>query len=711
MTDKYTNRLIHEKSPYLLQHAHNPVDWYPWGEEAFMKARNKKMPIFLSVGYSTCHWCHVMEHESFEDESIADMMNKNFINIKVNREENPAVDKLYMTFIQLSSGRGGWPMSVFLTPELKPFFGGSYFPPDDRYGKPGFKSIIQNLSELWYQDPSKVIQSGEDIINRVKFYLRSQPPEQGSEVNPSKIAHTTYSYFKSSYDSINGGFSKAPKFPTPVQIQFLLNYYVYHRKTNPAESENALNMALFTLEKITMGGIHDHVGGGFHRYSTDKKWHVPHFEKMLYDQAQLLSLYSSAYIITRKEIFASTIRDIIQYVSRDLFKAKGGFYSAEDADSLPTKDSPKKKEGAFCVWELNEIESLLEPQHVSIISSYYDIREEGNVDPSHDSQGELANKNVLAVSTDLESLSKKFGLPTSEIQLIIYGCNATLWIHRRNHRPKPDLDDKILTAWNGLMISGLTRAFEAIRDLNALCLAISTAEFLYNELYDQSTHVLYRIYCDGLSNIEGFVDDYSNLIQGLIDLYQVTLDEKWIKWANDLQKKQDDLFYDNNRGGYFNVSLHDKNILIRMKDELDGAEPSANAVSMSNLTRLYSLLNVSENKTRADAAVRAFQTQLTAIPYVMPSMVCSCLLLQYGLKEIIIVGAGDTLNEWLNIIHSVFLPNKLIMLARQNGFLCMNPTVKEIADKNTSPTVYICTHFQCSPPIHDSELLNKMLIE
>ncbi|KAI8328592.1 Six-hairpin glycosidase-like protein [Choanephora cucurbitarum] len=598
---KYTNRLIHEKSPYLL------VDWFPWGQEAFDKARNEHKPIFLSVGYSTC------------------------------QEENPGVDKLYMTYVQLTSGGGGWPMSVFLTPELNPFFGATYFPPEDQFGKPGFKTLLKRIAQLWNANPDKVIASGKNITEQLRSYIQAKPTESSQELDPTEIAAETYHHFENSFDAVHGGFGGSPKFPTPVQLQFLLDYYMYNRHHGSKASENAqkaLDMALFTLKKIASGGIHDHVGSGFHRYSTDNKWHVPHFEKMLYDQAQLMSLYSSAYQITGDPLFANVTRDIICYVSRDLQHTKGGFYSAEDADSLPTQDASKKLEGAFCVWETSEIEAVLGPEKARVFNTHYHCQAKGNINPAQDPHQELVHKNVLIEYGSIEDTAKVTGMTPTEVASILKEGRAKLWEYRSTARPKPHRDEKVITSWNGLMITGLVHAYEALEDESILSLAIAAANFIYEELYQPTTHILLRSYCGGASDIEGFIDDYAYLTQALLDLYEVTFDERWLEWAYTLQEKQNQLFYDQQDGGYFNVASSDKTLLLRLKEEQDGAEPSANAVSLRNLVRLGTLLEKPAWTTLAKETAYAFKLSLTKFPFAIPALVSAFMLATSGLKEV-----------------------------------------------------------------------------
>src|SRR5207248_1282642 len=441
---EHTNRLAQEKSPYLLQHAHNPVDWYPWGEEAFAKARREDKPIFLSVGYSTCHWCHVMAHESFENEEVAAIMNREFVNIKVDREERPDVDRVYMTFVQATTGGGGWPMSVWLTPDLKPFVGGTYFPPEDRYGQPGFKNVLERIAAAWKQDHEKIAGQGTKIIDALR---EAQTAESSAvETIDTKILDAAYEQFSRSFDARDGGFGSAPKFPHPVTLNFLSRFYA--RDPSSATGKHALEMDLFTLRKMAAGGMHDHVGGGFHRYSVDRYWHVPHFEKMLYDQAQLAVAYLDAFQITQDRQFASVARDILDYVARDLTSNEGGFFSAEDADSLFEHGKPEHGEGAFYIWTKQEISDVLRADVAEIFDRFYGVESEGNAPAGSDPQDEFEGKNTLIQRYSVEEIARIYKKTSDEIERLLAESRRKLF-EIRAKRPRPHLDDKIITAWNG----------------------------------------------------------------------------------------------------------------------------------------------------------------------------------------------------------------------------------------------------------------------
>ncbi|VDI05604.1 Hypothetical predicted protein [Mytilus galloprovincialis] len=513
---KFRNRLANEKSPYLLQHASNPVNWYPWGKEAFTKAQEENKPIFLSVGYSTCHWCHVMERESFENEEVGKILNDDFVCIKVDREERPDVDKVYMTFVQATHGSGGWPMSVWLTPDLKPIVGGTYFPPDDRYyGRPGFKSILKKIAQQWEEKRELIDHQGTAILDALmNGTLLAGQADLGCPGRES--VSKCYDMLQTSYDEELGGFGKAPKFPQPVNFNFL--FHLYATEPTSDVGKTALEMSLQTLRFMARGGINDHVSKGFHRYSTDKMWHVPHFEKMLYDQGQLLVAYATAYQITKDEMFADVTRDIVEYVTRDLQSAEGGFYSAEDADSYPIDGASEKKEGAFCVWTYEEIQSLLtEPvedkpdtKMADIFCFHYDIKEDGNVDPMQDPHDELKNQNVLIVKGSVGQTADKFTIGVDKTKQILEQCRQILYENRLK-RPKPHLDTKILSAWNGLVISGLAKAGSVLPNKDFVAKAENAASFIQKYLYKVDTNVLLRsCYTEG-----------KDVVQGLVYLYKV----------------------------------------------------------------------------------------------------------------------------------------------------------------------------------------------
>ncbi len=705
----FTNRLADEKSPYLLQHAHNPVDWYPWGPEAFAKAKRENKPIFLSVGYSTCHWCHVMEHESFENPEIAKVMNDNFVSIKVDREERPDVDRVYMAFVQATTGGGGWPMNVWLTPDLKPFVGGTYFPPEDRDGLPGFKRVLTQLAEAWQKDRDKITSSAQKIVEAL------QQGEAGTKSDgklDADLATKAYQQLAGSFDEKLGGFGPAPKFPRSVTFNFLLQFYA--DRPNTPEGKRALEMTLTTLRKMAEGGIHDHLGGGFHRYAVDKFWHVPHFEKMLYDQAQLARSYLDAFQITREPVFEKTARDILAYVQRDMTDKAGGFYSAEDADSQLARDKPEHAEGAFYVWTQEEIDQLLSPEQARVFDDFYGVEPKGNA--PEDPQGEFKNKNILIQRRTIVEAAKKFGLTNDEVEQLLTESREILFAARAK-RPRPQRDDKIVTAWNGLMLSAFARAYQVLGDRAYLEAANNAADFVKEKLYRAETNTLRRSYREGTSEVEGFADDYAFLIAGLLDLYEASFDTSRIAWALQLQERQNELFWDEKAGGYFSTSGKDPNVLLRMKEDYDGAEPSPNSIAATNLLRLAALLDKSEARSRAERTLHAFDAQLERAPSAMPQMLVALDRFRSKPEQIVIAGKLDAPETaaMLREVHRHFLPKKILILADggvgQEFFGDQVEFMKSISSTDGKATAYVCENFVCQLPTTDTQKLASLLID
>jgi len=701
---KHTNRLATEKSPYLLQHAHNPVDWFPWGEAAFKKAREEEKPIFLSVGYSTCHWCHVMERESFENESTAAILNKYFVSIKVDREERPDIDRVYMAYVQATTGGGGWPMSVWLTPDLKPFFGGTYFPPDDRWGRPGFPSVLERIARAWREERTAIVASADQVTRQLSQFTAVHA-DAGVELERS-LLDAGVQQIQSSYDPQFGGFGGAPKFPRPVTLNFLLRAAL---RTGDAEP---LEVTLFTLRKMAEGGMHDQLGGGFHRYSVDQFWHVPHFEKMLYDQAQLASAYLDAFQLTRDPFYEAVARDILEYVQRDMTGPDGEFYSAEDADS-PLPGHPEESvEGAFYVWTQSEIEAVLGEEGGAIFKYTYGVEPKGNA-PS-DPQGEFKNQNILIVRHTLEETAEKFGKPPEEIREGL--ATSRLKLRKvREQRPRPRRDDKTLTAWNGLMISAFARAAQVLDEPRYLATAQRAAAFIESHLIDPDTGRLLRRYRAGETAIDGFVDDYACFIQGLLDLYEASFDVKWLTMAIDLQRKQDALFWDKDNGGYFSTAGQDSNLLFRMKEDHDGAEPSPNSVSALNLLRLSQIMDNAVFRGKVETLFSVFGAQLKRAPSSMPQMLAA---LEFHLatpRQIIIAGqanAPDT-QALLREVHSRFLPNKVLLLADggegQETLAAHMEFIRGIEPIDGKATAFVCENSVCQLPTSEVSVLAGIL--
>ncbi|XP_056184378.1 spermatogenesis-associated protein 20 isoform X2 [Falco biarmicus] len=727
-TPHHTNRLINEKSPYLLQHAHNPVDWYPWGQEAFDKAKKENKLIFLSVGYSTCHWCHVMEEESFKNKEIGEILNKNFVCIKVDREERPDVDKVYMTFVQATSGGGGWPMSVWLTPDLKPFAGGTYFPPEDGVHRIGFRTVLLRIAEQWKENKDVLLESSQKILEALLYRSEIRVQGQASPPPSKEVMATCFQQLSRSYDEDYGGFSKSPKFPTPVNLNFLFTYWAFHRTT--PEGAQALQMALHTLKMMAHGGIHDHIGQGFHRYSTDQHWHVPHFEKMLYDQGQLAAAYSKAFQISGDEFFADVAQDILLYVSRDLRDQAGGFYSAEDADSYPTTASGEKREGAFCVWAAEEIRALL-PDPVEgategttlgdIFMHHYGVKEAGNVNPLKDPHQELKGKNVLIVQCSPELTAARFGLEPGQLAVLLQEGRRRLSAARAQ-RPRPHLDTKMLAAWNGLMISGFAQAGAALAKQEYVSRAAQAAAFLKRHLFDPASGRLLRSCYGGKDGtveqstvpIQGFLEDYVFVIQALFDLYEASLEQGWLEWALHLQHMQDKLFWDPKGFAYFSSEAGDPSLLLRLKDDQDGAEPTANSVTVTNLLRAASYSGRTDWVEKAGQILAAFSERLQKIPITLPEMARATAVFHHTLKQVIICGdpQGEDTKEMLCCVRSVFSPNQVLMLADgdSTGFLYRQlPFLASLERKDGKATAYLCSNFACSLPVTSLQELRGML--
>ena len=710
MVTTQSNRLINEKSPYLLQHAHNPVDWYPWGEEAFEKARAEDKPIFLSIGYSTCHWCHVMERESFSNPEIAQLMNKYFVSIKVDREERPDVDQVYMRFVQATTGSGGWPLNVWLTPDLKPFVGGTYFPPKPNYGRPDFPSILNSIAEMWNTDREKILKVSNEILAHLS-------PSSADSYNPENLKlirlKNAYTIYKDTYDERSGGFGSAPKFPRPVSLNFLLRYSI-GKEIEDTDKQLARDMVLFTLRNIAQGGIHDHLGGGFHRYSVDGKWRVPHFEKMLYNQAQLSDAYLNAYQQSSDSWYGDIAKDILRYVDNQLTDPTGGFYSAEDADSLPSPDAEEKEEGAFYIWTKAEIIEILGEENASILAYRYGIEDEGNAPPESDPRGEFTGNNILYEKHSLNDTASQFNQSEEQLKSLINLCKDRL-LQARNKRKRPQLDDKIITAWNGLMISSYARASIILQDPVYLEKASAAAVFIRNNLYQESNARLLRAYRNGSSQVEGFLQDYAYLIQGLLDLYEASFDIQWLQWALQLQEKQDILFWDDTAGGYYTVTGEDASILLRMKDNFDGAIPSPNSIAAMNLLRLSQMIDSASHRGRAEKTLQAFSSNFIRSPQSMPHMLAALSFYLDTPKQIILSGNrfASTTKAMLNEIYRHYLPNKVILLAdgaEGQDFLNEKLEIfKAINPVDGETTVFVCENYTCDIPTTELATLTRLL--
>jgi uncharacterized protein YyaL (SSP411 family) len=713
MSSSSPNRLAREKSPYLLQHAHNPVDWFPWGEEAFAKARSEEKPIFLSIGYSTCHWCHVMEHESFESAAIADFLNENFVSIKVDREERPDVDQVYMTFVQATTGHGGWPMSVWLTPDLRPFVGGTYFPPTDVPGRPGFITVLRRIAELWKTERGQIEDKARSLLAALRE-AEDQAVASSDDWNAAKISAACLSQYTRMFDSKEGGFGGAPKFPRPVNLQFLLQIAA---QKSGQDADVARGMAIHTLRKMAAGGMHDHLSGGFHRYSVDAEWHVPHFEKMLYDQAQLTQSYLTAHQLTGEESFAKVARNVLQYVAHDLTSPEGGFFSAEDADSLPKSDAARKLEGAFYVWTHEETKEVLGEDRLDEFCVVYGVEPGGNVSPNSDPHGELDGKNVLIQRHDIPAAAERFKRKLENMEHRLADDRSAL-LAKRGLRPRPHLDDKILTAWNGLMIGAFARGAEALGHAPYLKTAQRAAAFVKKHLFNAESGELQRSYREGPSGIHGFAADYAFLISGLLDLYEADFDPGWLRWARQLQDTLDLHFWDETRGGYYSTTDRDPAILLRMKEDYDGAEPTPTSVAAHNLWRLGQLFHNDVLLDHARHAVRAFSSRLEAQPFGMPLLLSAATLLEMSPIHLIIHSNGlehPGMAPMLAAARSRYLPNLVVIViadaAAREYFGPRHIVIENLPETVDKPTAYLCENYACRLPVTDPQELRKMLSE
>ena len=706
----HSNRLIGENSPYLLQHAHNPVDWYPWGDEAFAKARQEDKPIFLSIGYSTCHWCHVMERESFSNPEIAQLMNKKFISIKVDREERPDVDQVYMRFVQATTGHGGWPLSVWLTPDLKPFVGGTYFPPKPQPGRPDFPTVLNIISQRWEEDRNAVMKASNEIIAQLNTLSEKSSPPENLEFNKLKNAFIAY---QGIFDARHGGFGNAPKFPRPASLNFLLRYS-RQKNIGEDEAEQVKDMVFFTLRELAKGGINDHLGGGFHRYAVDAKWRVPHFEKMLYNQAQLADTYLNAYQLTGDSWYGDIAKQILHYTQEQLTDTRGGFYSAEDADSLPSHDAEEKVEGAFYVWTKEEFIEILGKENAKLLAFHYGIEEKGNVPPESDIRGELSGKNILYKSHSLSETAKHFELNKLEIENRIEEGRISL-LRARDARERPHLDDKIITAWNGLMISSLSHASLILQIPDYLERTVTAAEFIRHNLYRESTGHLLRSFRNGSASVEGFLQDYALLIQGLLDLYEASFDIRWLQWAIRLQEKQNELFWDDTAGGYYTATGDDDSILLRLKDNFDGAIPSPNSIAALNLLRLSQMIDSASIRRRAEQTLEAFSTTFTQSPHAMPQMLSALNFYLDSPKQIILSGRrqSPTTNSMLAEIYRHFIPHKVVLLAdgaEGQDFLNQKLEIfNSISLVEGETTAFVCENYICDLPTTELATLTRLL--
>ena len=682
-----SNRLIREKSPYLLQHAHHPVDWYPWGKEAFKKAKEEDKPVFLSIGYSTCHWCHVMARESFEDEEVASILNRDFISVKVDREERPDVDQVYMTVCQAMTGQGGWPLTIIMTPDQKPFFAGTYLPKQTMYGRLGLIDLLKRISMLWKEERNRADEVGDKIVSAVRSYLN---PAEAGEADMGIIDHA-YEQFASQFDEDFGGFSDEPKFPRPHDLLFLLRY---HRQTGEQE---ALMMVTRTLDAMRRGGIYDHLGYGFARYSVDREWLVPHFEKMLYDNALLALAYLEAYQVTREEHYAGVAREIFHYVLRDMQSPEGGFYSAEDADS-------EGEEGKFYVWTPQEIEEVLGEKEADIFCAAYGVTEEGNF--------EHGTSILNQIGIRMEEVAETYQLPLKELEDKLAKWRRKLF-EAREKRVHPGKDTKILTSWNGLMIAALARGGRVLGEVEYTDAAVKAARFISDHLIKEDGRLLAR-YCDGEAAFPGYLDDYAFFTWGLMELYEATFKADYIKQALFLTREMFELFKDEEQGGFYFYGKDAESLFARPKEVYDGATPSGNSVAAFNLIRLAKLTSDEQLLQEAHVQIRAFAKAVEASPISHSFFLMAVLLVQGKSKEILISGPPNDVKtkEMIRLIQRAYLPEAVISLdSRNDDATTMKwfvPRSEEL-QKTPGPKVYICENYACQSPVSDMEELKKQL--
>lgn len=695
ITSDKTNRLINEKSPYLLQHAYNPVEWFPWCDEAFEKAAAENKPIFLSIGYSTCHWCHVMEKESFEDSIVAELLNKVFIPIKVDREERPDIDSIYMTVCQMTTGRGGWPLTIFMTPDKKPFFAGTYFSKESRQGRIGLIDLIERVNSVWKNKRSEILASADQLTASLTEYVSYET----EEVDFSESDFTeTFKYFDDRFDTKHGGFGSSPKFPSPHNLLFLLRYW---KRTG---EEKALKIVIKTLTEMRNGGIFDHIGYGFHRYSTDKKWLLPHFEKMLYDQAMLSFAYIETYQVTGDVFFSETAEHIFEYILRDMTNDEGGFYSAEDADS-------EGEEGKFYVWSIDEVKSILDNDSADVFIKMYNLEADGNF--ADEATGGNTGSNILHVKNDLNSAAYEMGVDSLELKKQLIQMRNKLFDVRKK-RIHPLKDDKILTDWNGLMIAALAKAGRVLDKPVYTNAAQKATKFICDNLQLPDGKLLHR-YRNGSSEIQAHLDDYAFFIWGLIELYESTFESSFLLKAIELQNKQIELFWDEPLGGFFFSSKDGEKLIVRNKDVYDGAIPSGNSVSYLNLIRLAKITAENHFNEYSKKLNKTFSSRVKeSLPG--STMFLNALDFDFGPStEIIFVGnkEDDKFNSLINDINKTFIPNCITIFVNED--LTNNPMLetagylKSYKTVENKFTVYVCRDYECGLPVTTSEKLFEML--
>jgi uncharacterized protein YyaL (SSP411 family) len=688
------NKLLNEKSPYLLQHAYNPVNWFPWGNEAFEKARLEDKPIFLSIGYSTCHWCHVMEKESFEDEAVANLMNDAFVSIKVDREERPDIDGIYMSVCQMITGSGGWPLTIVMTPDKKPFFTGTYFPKHNRFNRIGMMELVPRLKEVWITKKDDVLKSANEIASSLN---KQNLTSDNIEIDETVLDKAYYELSKR-YDETNGGFGNAPKFPSPHNLMFLLRYW--KRKNEP----KALEMVEKTLIEMRRGGIYDHIGFGFARYSTDQHWLVPHFEKMLYDQAMLVMAYTETYLATKKKFYKETAKEILEYVLRDMTHPEGGFYSAEDADS-------EGEEGKFYLWDADELRNVLDKSESDFAIKVFNIADDGNwID---ESKGMMPGTNILHINKSTEQLASEFNLSESDFLKTMSSTRKKLFTYREK-RIHPHKDDKILADWNGLMISAFAKAAQAFNDDKYSEAAIKSYSFIEKYLTEKDGRLIHR-FRDGESGLPAHIDDYSFMINALIDLYETTFEIKYLKRAYELNEILMKDFWDDQNGGFYFTSTTSEKLIARQKDVYDGAIPSGNSVALLNLLRLSRFTANIYFEKKASVLIKYFSGFVSISPSAFCMFMCGLDFQYSSSTEIVIVSKqkDSLVAEGISFIRSIFNPNKVVILKTDNfekDFVELFSFTIDMKMKDNNTTFYVCRDYACNQPLNSITELEKLLL-
>ncbi|MFC1902922.1 thioredoxin domain-containing protein [Chloroflexota bacterium] len=694
MNGRNQNRLAYEKSPYLLQHAENPVDWYPWSEEAFEKAKKENKPVFLSIGYSTCHWCHVMAHESFEDPEVAKQMNETFVSVKVDREERPDIDGVYMTVCQMMTGSGGWPLTIILTPNKEPFFAATYIPKETQFGRVGILTLIPRIRDLWSTRQAEVLSSANQITSSLQ---NNTPEEQGEDLDET-LLHVAYEQLLERFDEHHGGFGSAPKFPTPHNLLFLLRYW---KRTN---DRKALNIVEKTLQAMRYGGIYDHIGFGFHRYSTDQQWLVPHFEKMLYDQALLAIAYTEAYQVTKKTEYAETAREIFTYVMRDMTSPEGAFYSAEDADI-------EGEEGKFYLWTNDEIQKVLSQERVDLAARLFSITADGNF--ADEVSGRKLGRNILHLTRSVDEFASELSMSALELRARIDEIRWELFGYREK-RVHPHKDDKILTDWNGLMIAALAKGAQVFNEPSYAVAAKQAADFILKNVRTSEGRLLHR-YRGGEAALTANVDDYVFLIYGLLELYEATFEMHYLETALGLDEDLIQHFWDNDNGGFYFAADDGERLLVRQKEIYDGAVPSGNSVAMLNLLRLGRLTTSSDFGEKAVKIGRAFNGNVSQTPSAYTQLMVAIDFAVGPSCEVVITGgsqSNDTI-QMLDAIRGVFVPNKIVILHPTDQMPCsiddIAPFIKNYASIDGKATAYVCHNYNCHLPTTDIVTMLKLL--